>query len=206
LLASLTEYHTGSARRWPARDYPERRYLHNMLTRSLIAFVAGALLLPASAGAAPAPAGGSGRASTHALLSSHELWATIDVCNPADQANTIGIRGSMPGDGEAHDKMYMSFRLQYLSPTTKKWANLAGGASPGFVAVGSGQSARQDGRVFTLAPGAGMAPVQLRGVVDFQWRAGKKILLSASRPTAAGHVSLAGADPRNFTAATCMIG
>ena len=60
--------------------------------------------------------------------------------------------------------------------------------------------------MFTLAPAAGMAPVELRGVVDFQWRQGSKVLLSAARPTAAGHVSLAGADPRNYTAAMCVIG
>jgi hypothetical protein len=178
-----------------------------MLTKCLIASLAAAATLPGAASGAPASAGGgSPRPSSQALLSSHELWATIDVCDPPDQANTVGIRGSMPGDSRAHDKMYMSFRLQYLSSTTKKWANLAGGASPGFVPVGSGESARQDGRVFTLAPAPGMAAVELRGVVDFQWRQGKKVLLSAARPTAAGHVSLAGADPRNYTAAMCLIG
>lgn len=178
-----------------------------MLTRSVIALLAGAAMLPATALAATASASaGGGRPSTHALRSSRELWATIDVCNPPDQANTIGIRGSMPGDNEAHDRMYMSFRLQYLSITTKKWADLAGGASPGFVAVGSGESARQDGRVFTLAAAATMAPTQLRGVVSFQWREGRRVLLSLARPTAAGHVSFAGADPRGFTAATCRIG
>jgi len=54
-------------------------------------------------------------ARERALLDSHELWATIDVCNPADQRNTVGIRGSMPGDGQSHDRMYMSFRLQYMN-------------------------------------------------------------------------------------------
>ncbi len=37
--------------------------------------------------------------SQHSLLHSRELWATVDVCNPKDQPNTVGIRGSMPGDG-----------------------------------------------------------------------------------------------------------
>ena len=60
--------------------------------------------------------------------------------------------------------------------------------------------------MFTLMPAAGTPAVELRGVVDFQWRSGRRVLLSASRATAAGHVSVAGADPRNFTAATCQIG
>ena len=54
-----------------------------------------------------------------ALLRSRELWSTIDVCSPAAQPNTVGVRGSMPGDRHGHDKMYMRFRLQYMD-TTKK--------------------------------------------------------------------------------------
>ena len=30
------------------------------------------------------------------------LWATINVCDTAAHPNTIGIRGSMPGTGDAH--------------------------------------------------------------------------------------------------------
>ncbi|MGD0454715.1 MAG: hypothetical protein ABSB69_14065 [Solirubrobacteraceae bacterium] len=164
-------------------------------------------LAASSALAATAPAkAGTPSASERALLHSHELWATIDVCGPADQPNTVGIRGSMPGDGKAHDKMYMSFRLQYLS-AAKQWVNLASGASSGFVAVGSGASARQGGTSFELMkPAAGKAAVTLRGVVDFEWRRGRTVTVSAVEPTAAGHKSLAGADPANYSAATCIIG
>jgi hypothetical protein len=140
------------------------------------------------------------------LLHSHALWATIDVCDPADQPNTVGVRGSMPGDGHPHDTMYMSFRLQYLDSATKSWINLSSGASSGFVGVGSGASARQGGTSFDLKPVAGKPAVKLRGVVDFQWRRGKTIVVSGAEPTAAGHLSLAGADPANYSAATCVIG
>ncbi|MGO9320829.1 MAG: hypothetical protein ACLQBY_08525 [Solirubrobacteraceae bacterium] len=166
-----------------------------------------AALVPAPALAASAPAkAGQPSASERALLHSHELWATIDVCNPADQPDTVGIRGSMPGDGKAHDRMYMSFRLQYLT-ASKQWVNLASGASSGFVAVGSGASARQGGTSFELMkPAAGKPAVTLRGVVDFEWRRGKTIVVSGAEPTLAGHKSLAGADPANYSAATCVIG
>lgn len=144
-------------------------------------------------------------ASERALLHSHELWATIDVCSPADQENTVGIRGSMPGDGKAHDRMYMSFRLQYLS-STGQWVNLVKGATPSFVAVGTGASARQGGASFQLQPVAGKPASTLRGVVDFEWRRGKTVLVSSALATSAGHKSLAGADPANFSAASCVIG
>jgi hypothetical protein len=144
-------------------------------------------------------------ARERALLDSHELWATIDVCDPADEPNTVGIRGSMPGDGQTNQKMYMSFRLQYMN-ASKQWVDLASGASSGLVAVGGGASARQGGTTFDLKPVTGQPPVTLRGVVDFEWRHGKTVVLSAARPTTVGHKSLAGADPADFSAATCIIG
>lgn len=147
----------------------------------------------------------STRASNRVLRASHELWATIDVCNPKDQPNTVGIRGSMPGDGRAQDKMYMSFRLQIMS-ATKRWVDLVAGASPNYVAVGSSATARQGGRSFQLVPVAGKPASQLRGVVDFQWRHGKTVLFKISRPSTAGHPALAGADPAGFSAASCLIG
>src|SRR5437879_13109149 len=99
------------------------------------------VLVPASTlGASPAPrahAAGS-------VLQSRQLWATINICNPKDQPDILGVRGSMPSDGHSRDKMYMSFRLQYLNSTTKHWADLAG-TTPSFILVGSG-AARQGGQ------------------------------------------------------------
>jgi hypothetical protein len=172
--------------------------------KSLLAALMALALAPVPALAASTSTG-SGRTTAlkHALLSSHELWATVDVCNPADQPYTVGIRGSMPGDGRARDRMYMSFRLQYLDSVNKRWVDLVG-ASSTFVAVGTGASARQGGRSFQLVPGKAMST--LRGVVDFQWRHGASVVESAARPTTAGHRSLAGADPTGFSVATCPIG
>jgi hypothetical protein len=179
--------------------------------RLLMGVILAVALVPASALAttpsntAPAKAHKTS-ALERQLLHSHELWATIDVCDPAKKPNTVGIRGSMPGDGHAHDTMYMSFRLQYLDSATKSWINLSSGASSGFVAVGSGASARQGGTSFVLKPVAGKPAVTLRGVVDFQWRHGKTIVVSGAAPSTAAHLSLAGADPANYSAATCVIG
>jgi hypothetical protein len=143
--------------------------------------------------------------SKHALLTSHSLWATIDVCNPTDQPDTVGIRGSMPGDGRAHDRMYMSFRLQYLN-SSNVWVDLVSNAPRHYVSVGAAATARQGGRSFQLVPIPGKPAATLRGVVAFQWRRGTKVLLSTSRPTTSGHVSVAGADPAGFSAARCVIG
>lgn len=148
---------------------------------------------------------GKTTAAERALLDSPQLWATIDVCNPADQPNTVGVRGSMPGDNHSKDQMYMSFRLQYMDATTKQWVDLSKTA-PTFVAVGAAKVARQGGSSFELKPVTGNPAFALRGVVDFQWRRGSTVEYTVSRPTTAGHQSLTGADPTGFTAATCKIG
>jgi hypothetical protein len=144
-------------------------------------------------------------AAERKLLQSPQLWATIDICNPSDQPNTVGVRGSMPGDEQSMDEMYMRFRLQYLDSSTKLWVDLANGADSGYVAVGAAKSARQTGRSFQLVPIAGKPAVQLRGVVSFQWRRGSAVEYTVSRPTTAAHDSLAGADPKGFSAAECSL-
>jgi len=142
-------------------------------------------------------------ASMHALERSRSLWATVDVCSPKDQPNTIGIRGSMPGDGHSKDTMYMRFRVQYQDPTTHRWIDVARGADSGFVKVGSAAVARQDGQSFRFA--AGGQAFALRGYVSFQWRRGASVLGTIAKPTDSGHRSLAGADPKNYSAATCKL-
>lgn len=165
-----------------------------------------ALALPAAAAsAAPAPGPKAESTLMRALLRSRELWATIDVCDPPDQRDYVGVRGSMPGDKHGKDKMYMAFRLQYMDTATKKWVDLAS-AKPAYVYVGPAGSVRQGGRSFQLVPRAGKPAVSMRGVVSYQWRRGGRILQAVSRPTTAGHKSLAGADPAGFSAASCLIG
>ena len=180
--------------------------IHASLAALAVLLVAPAVLLPAPALAAAgaSPAARTAGFGPRALRVSRALWATIDVCKPSDQPNTVGIRGSMPGDGQAHDTMYMSFRLQYMDTTTSQWVNLSK-TVPAFVAVGAAKTARQGGSSFELKPVTGQSAFTMRGVVDFQWRHSGSLVASLSRATTAGHQSLAGADPATFSADTCMI-
>jgi hypothetical protein len=145
-------------------------------------------------------------AHAHPLLQSRQLWATVDICNAPDQLDTLGLRGSMPGDGHSGDTMFMRFVVQYLDSTTHKWVNLPQGADSGYVALGRARTARQAGHSFQFAPKANSLAFTLRGVVGFQWRRGTRVVHSASRPTTTGHKSLAGADPAGFSAASCSLG
>jgi len=138
------------------------------------------------------------------LRHSLDLWATIDVCNPPDQPNMVGVRGSMPGDGVAGDAIYMRFRVQYEA-ASGSWVDFARGSNSGFVKVASARKAHQDGWSFQVKSPPGKRTTTLRGVVTFEWRRGARVIASISRPTTAGHESLRGADPPNFSAATCTI-
>jgi hypothetical protein len=188
-------------------------YLHCMSRIGRTAFrrrIQTAMAATTLAIALTAPSAGASEAAskpskTHSLYQSRELWATIDVCGPKDQASTIGIRGSMPSDGHEKDAMYMRFIVQSLDTATKQWADLGKNADSGFVAVGTAKSIRQAGRSFELVPASGSPPATLRGVVDFQWRRGKTIVGATSRITSAEHKSLAGADPEGYSAATCSL-
>ena len=83
------------------------------------------------------------------LRHSLDLWATIDVCNPPDQPNMVGVRGSMPGDGVAGDAIYMRFRVQYEA-ASGSWVDFARGSNSGFVKVASARKAHQDGWSFQV--------------------------------------------------------
>ena len=133
----------------------------------------------------PPPSPTAGSPTVHQLLRSRELWATIDICNAPDQPNTVGIRGSMPGDGKTADKMYMEFGLEYID-AVNQWAVLPSSSS-GWVLVGSGSGARQGGWSFTLKPPNSRGKFTLRGTVTFRWmRGGTRQLARTTLPTTGG--------------------
>jgi hypothetical protein len=184
----------------------------NMLALVLSAGAPLAMTLSAMAASATATGiqtrGSEARGSAakgHSLLQSRELWATVDVCNPANEPNTVGVRGSMPGDGHEKDAMYMRFQLQYLEAKGDVWTTPVHGADSGFVAVGAAKAARQGGSSFRLGAAKGTG-YTLRGLVTFQWRRAGKVVHQATRMTSAGHRSVAGADPAGYSAAECAIG
>jgi hypothetical protein len=146
----------------------------------------------------------AGRTTPAALYSSRELWATVDACNPKDKPGTLGIRGSMPSDGQKGDTLFMRFRVQYEEVKSKQWVDVAKNADSGFQPVHRAGAASQAGIDFQVAvPATG--GFTLRGVVSFQWRHGARVAYATTRATSAGHESFAGADPKGFSAATCTI-
>jgi hypothetical protein len=163
------------------------------------------LALSTTAISAVAIKAGATIAPRHSLLRSRELWATIDVCNSAKEPDTVGIRGSMPGDGHEKDAMYMRFQLEYLDPKSKAWSFPTHGADSGFIAVGAAKTGRQGGSSFQLGAPKSQPGYTMRGVVTFQWRRMGRVAYQATRTTSAGHPNVARADPPGYSAAECTI-
>ncbi len=135
---------------------------------------------------------------------SNAIWATVDVCDTPAHPHTIGIRGSMPGTGDRHETMFMSFAVEYLD-RLGRWQPLAGAGSSGYLALGDAASRlRQAGRDFTIATKKAHTYL-LRGVVTFEWRLRGRVVATAVRSTTAGHHAGAGADPPGYSASVCAI-
>lgn len=134
------------------------------------------------------------------------LWATVNICDTAKHPDTIGIRASMPGSGNAKERMYMRFQVQYWRASVKKWAPTDATVDSGYQPVGSAKyKRRESGWNFSLTPPPEGQTYRLRGVVTYQWRVGKKVVRSATKRTRSGHKGTAGADPKTFSAAECTI-
>jgi hypothetical protein len=134
------------------------------------------------------------------------VWSTVNVCDTQTHPNQIGIRGEMPGLPRSA-RMYMRFRVQFQN---KEGAWRMVKSSPltdsHWVRVATGRRGLHDaGWSFEFkSPASGGAHV-LRGAVSFQWRRGRKVVQRAKAFTEAGHPGTSGAEPPEFSSATCEI-
>jgi len=155
---------------------------------SLLLAVALAAAVPAAARSAGAPA--------------PEPWATVNVCDTTAHPDQIGIRGNMPGVAR-RTKMLVRFRVQFQDGA--EWRTVTA-ADSGWRKVGKGRRGQHDaGWTFSFDPPAAGGALVLRGLVSYQWRRGERVVRRERRFTEAGHPGTSGADPADFSAATCAI-
>jgi len=131
-----------------------------------------------------------------ALAGGSNVWASVNVCDTADHPDEIGIRASMPG--RRHQTELLRFRVQYRDLSEGgRWRPVRD-ADSGWVP----RRGRGTGWSFQVA-GEGMQI--LRGVVLYRWMRNGHVVRHARRVTEGGHPSTTGADPEDFSAATCRI-
>jgi hypothetical protein len=128
-----------------------------------------------------------------------DLWATVNVCDTSAHPDEIGIRASMPG--ARRSRLLMRFRVQYRDLSDGRWRYVRD-ADSGWRRIGRGRTTRESGWSFEVA-GEGLRI--LRGVVNYRWRRNGRVARRARRVTQGGHRSTTGADPADFSAATCRI-
>jgi len=128
-----------------------------------------------------------------ASAADRKLWATVNICDTAAHPNEIGIRAALPARA-----VRLRFRVQYRDRADGRWRWVRGANSRWHKA----SKARESGWSFEVA---GDGTRILRGVVNYRWtRRGGKVV-RRTRITEVGHQSSAGADPADFSAATCRI-
>jgi hypothetical protein len=129
-----------------------------------------------------------------------DLWATVNICDTADHPDEIGVRASMPG-GKPHTRLLMRFRAQYRDLSDGRW-HYVRDADSGWRRAGKGRATKESGYSFEVA---GEGTRILRGVVTYRWMRNGHAARRARRITRGGHRSTVGADPADFSAATCRI-
>jgi hypothetical protein len=139
-------------------------------------------------------------AAAPARAADADLWATVNVCDTAGHPNQIGIRASMPG-GKPRTRLLMRFRVQYRDLSDGRWRYVRD-ADSGWRRTGKGRATAESGYSFEVA---GEGTRILRGVVAYRWMRGGHAVRHARKITQSGHHSTAGADPADFSAATCRI-
>jgi hypothetical protein len=166
--------------------------------RALAAAASAALLVALPAASSAAPRGGAARDA--------QPWATVNVCDTVGHPDGIGVRGSMPGTGDRRDELFMRIQIQFRG-ADGTWRGIGRAADSGFVDLGHGDArVRQAGRTFTLMPPDARQPAfVLRGLVTFEWRRDDTVVRRSRRLTGTGHPDTPGADPTDFSAATCSI-
>ena len=133
------------------------------------------------------------------------LWATVNFCDTVNRPDMMGVRASMPGDGE-HTEMWMRFSAQYYDRTNQLWSEVKGSGVSKWRDVGSGDHrSAQGGYTFAFdAPTNGKTFV-LRGAVDFKWVKHRRIVRTAHLITRRGHPNTKEADPKTYSASLCEI-
>jgi len=127
-----------------------------------------------------------------AQASERKLWATVNICDTAAHPNEIGIRAALPARA-----VLLRFRVQYRDRADGRWRWVRGASR-----WQKASKARESGWSFEVA---GDGTRILRGVVNYRWKGRGGKVVRRKRITEVGHQSSAGADPADFSAATCRI-
>jgi hypothetical protein len=129
-------------------------------------------------------------------------WATINACDPPNAPGGVGVRVSIPNRGDA--AQWVRIRIQFFDGARGAWRIVRRGGDGGFVRLSDGGGRVFGGTTFTFTPPNAGNQIKLRGLVDVQWRRGRRVVSSAQVVTHGNHRS--GVDPLlAVSQPTCVI-
>jgi len=129
-------------------------------------------------------------------------WATINACDPPTAPGSVGVRVSVPNRRDA--AQYVRIRIQFFDGDAGSWRVVRAGGEGGFTKLSDGGGRVFGGTTFTFTQPTAGRQLKLRGLVDVQWRRGRRVLSRAQITTHGGHQS--GVDPLlALSVATCVI-
>jgi hypothetical protein len=151
-----------------------------------------------------------------------ELWATVNICDTAENPDSMGVRASMPGN-RTGQRMWMRFTAEYWSRARQAWMAVSGTGVSRWVYAGSAQyGRRQAGWTFAFSEPPEDVTFTMRAQAEFEWRArvvtasaqrlklgrrspGRRVVRSEIRPTETGVRGVHGGDPAGTSKAMCLV-
>jgi hypothetical protein len=129
-------------------------------------------------------------------------WATINACDPPSAPGSVGVRVAVPNRSDA--AQWVRIRIQFFDGTSASWRVVRSGGDAGFAKFSDGGGRVFGGTTFTFTPPAAGKQIKLRGLVDVEWRRGRRVVSRAQITTHGNHAS--GIDPLlALSAPTCVI-
>jgi len=129
-------------------------------------------------------------------------WATINACDPPNARGSVGVRVSVPNRSDA--AQWVRIRIQFFDGARASWRVVRLGGEGGFTKLSDGGGRVFGGTNFTFTAPAAGKQLKLRGLVDVEWRRGRRVVSRAQITTHGGHQS--GIDPLlALSAPTCVI-
>jgi hypothetical protein len=142
-----------------------------LLTLALAAALAAVAAVPASAQFRPRP------------------WATVNICDPPQAPGRVGVRASVPNRRDA--AQWVRIRIQFFDGSRLAWRVVRSGGEGGFTKLSDGGTRVLGGTTFPFTPPQPGTSIRLRGLVDVEWRRGRRVVSRAQVITRGGHANAA---------------
>ena len=114
-------------------------------------------------------------------------WATINTCDPPGSPGSVGVRVAIPNRADA--AQWVRIRIQFFDGARGSWRVVRSGGEGGFTKLSDGGGRVFGGTTFTFTPPSAGNRIKLRGIVDVEWRQGRRVRSHTQVITHGGHQS-----------------